>query len=99
MQSHAQTVERPELDRQDDAGPHLVAWRYDRGGLAIMVEDLDQYCDGQVLWSFSPEVGVRIGEPTVLALSGEPSMLLFSDSFEAHRKFFSEGMGEARRGQ
>jgi hypothetical protein len=73
---------------QDDTGPHVVAWRYDRGGFAIMIEGLDQYCDGQVLWSFCPEVGFQIGEPTILALSGEPSLLLFKGDFEGHHEFF-----------
>jgi hypothetical protein len=35
-----------------------------------------------------PEVGVEIKEPTILALSGEPSMLLFKGSFEEHRELF-----------
>jgi hypothetical protein len=37
---------------------------------------------------FSPEVGVEIGEPTILALSGEPSLLLFKGNFEDHRELF-----------
>jgi len=46
-----------------------------------------------MLLSFSPEVGVEIGEPTVLALSGEPSMIVFKGSFDQHRDFFRSDWG------
>jgi len=42
-----------------------------------------------MLLSWSPEIGVEIGEPTILALSGEPSMILFKGSFEEHRELLS----------
>jgi hypothetical protein len=34
-----------------------------------MVEGFDEHTDGEMLLSFSPEIGVEIGEPTVLALA------------------------------
>jgi hypothetical protein len=52
--------------------------------LTITVEGFDHETDGANLLTFSPQVGVEIGEPTVLALSGEPSMLRFSGTFEDH---------------
>jgi hypothetical protein len=59
MQSHT----------EDNTEPHFIAWRYDRGELSIHVEGFDEHADGETLASFSPEVGVEIGEPNVLALS------------------------------
>jgi hypothetical protein len=88
MQSQAQVIEFPKRTSQEDDGPHFIAWRYDRGELSIHVEGFDENTDGEMLLSWSPEVGVEIGEPTILALSGEPSMLLFSGSFEEHRELF-----------
>src|SRR5262249_40135424 len=61
----------------EDDGPRFIAWRYDRGELSIHVEGFGEQTDGEMLLSYSPEVGVEIGGPTVLAFSGEPSMLLF----------------------
>ena len=89
MQSQAEVIEFPKrANEQDDTGPHFIAWRYDRGELSIHVQGFDEHADGEMLLSFSPEVGVEIGEPTVLALSGEPSMVRFKGSFAEQRDFF-----------
>jgi hypothetical protein len=83
MQPHINVTQFPKRTHTDD--PRFIAWRWDRGALTISVEDFDDLTDGLTLLTFSPEVGVEIGEPTVLALSGEPSMLRFNGSFEDHR--------------
>jgi hypothetical protein len=91
MQSHINNVIAfPKLRRkQDDDGPRFIGWRYGRGELSIHVEGFDEQTDGEMILSWSPEVGVEIGEPTVLVLSGEPSMILFKGRFEEHRELFS----------
>ena len=96
MQPHTNVIPFPA--RTDGYGAaHYIAWRWSRGALTIMVEGFDaDNVDGETLFSFSPEVGVEIGEPTVLALSGEPSMLLFKGSFIEQRDFFS-GSGRTWR--
>jgi hypothetical protein len=93
MQSDGKVIDFPKRVSGEDDGPRFIAWRYDRGELSIHVEGFDEQTDGEMLLSFSPEVGVEIGEPTVLALSAEPSMLLFKGSFEDHRKFFRNEWG------
>src|SRR6516225_12254693 len=86
MQSHSKVIEFPTCASHEDDGPRFVAWRYDRGGFSIHVEGFDDQTDGEMLLSLSPEVGVEIGEPTVIALSGEPSMAA------AKRKIEGEGL-------
>jgi hypothetical protein len=93
MQSNAEVIDFPSRTSHEDDGPRFIAWRYDRGELSIHVEGFDEHADGEMLLSFSPEVGVEIGEPTVLALSGEPSLLLFRGKFEDHRDFFRNEWG------
>lgn len=89
MQSHTKVIEFPKSHSEEaDPGPLLVAWRYDCGGLAIMIEGWDDLTNGQIFACFSPEVGVQIGAPTILALSGEPSLLLCKGDFEDHRELF-----------
>lgn len=85
MQPHTNVIEFPKPGSTDGDEPHFVAWRWDRGALTISVEGFDDLADGLTLLTFSPEVGVEIGEPTALALSGEPSLLLFKGMFEDHR--------------
>ena len=46
----------------EDNGPHFIAWRYDRGEVSIHVAGFDEQTDGEMLLSWSPEVGVEIGE-------------------------------------
>jgi hypothetical protein len=89
MQLQAEIIQFPKRDTGTADGPRFIAWRYDRGELSIHVEGFCEQTDGEMLLSWSPEVGVEIGEPTVLALSGEPSMLLFNGRFEEHRELFS----------
>jgi hypothetical protein len=93
MQS-AEVIEFPKRTSHEDDGPRLIAWRYERSELSIHVEGFDEHTDGEMPLSWSPEVGVEIGEPTILVLSGEPTMLLFKGRFEEHRKFFSEVWGK-----
>ena len=85
MQLHTNVIEFPLPADTDDDEPHFCAWRWGRGALSISVEGFDEFADGETLLTFSPEVGVEIGEPTVLALSGEPSLLLFKGTFDHHR--------------
>jgi hypothetical protein len=94
MQSDAEVIDFPTRVSDEDDGPRFIAWRYDRGELSVHVEGFDEQTDGEMLLSFCPEVGVEIGEPTVLALSGEPSMLLFKGKFEEHRDFFRSKWGK-----
>jgi len=87
MQSHANVIQFPK--RSDGNDPHFIAWRWGRDALTIMVEGSDvDIVNGATLFSFSPEIGVEIGEPTVLALTGEPSMLLFKGTYAEQRDFF-----------
>ena len=46
----------------EDNGPHFIAWRCDRSELSIHVAGFDEQTDGEMLLSWSPEVGVEIGE-------------------------------------
>jgi len=46
----------------EDNGPHFIAWRCDRSELSIHVAGFDEQIDGEMLLSWSPEVGVEIGE-------------------------------------
>ena len=84
MQPHTDVIKFPTPDSIDD-GTRLIAWCYDRGEITIMVEGLSEDADGETLLTFTPEVGVEIGNSTVLALSGEPSMLLFKGEFPEQR--------------
>jgi hypothetical protein len=89
MQSDTNIIEFPKRPYND--GPRFIAWCYDRGALTIVVEGLDAETDGETLLTFTPEVGVEIGNSTVLALSGEPPMLLFRGTFAGQRDaIFSE---------
>jgi hypothetical protein len=94
MQLHQEVTDLPKRASHEDDGPRLIAWSYERGELSIHVEGFNEHTEGEMILSWSPEVGVEIGEPTILALSGEPSMLLFEGSFEEHRKFFSDEWGK-----
>lgn len=89
-----QSAEVIEFPKRNTEGPRFIAWRYDRGELSIHVEGFGEQTDGEMLLSFSPEVGVEVGEPTILALSGEPSMILFKGHFNAHRELFSDVWGK-----
>lgn len=51
---------------------------------------LDDLTDGETVLTFTPEVGVELGQSEVLALSGEPTMLHFKGTFDEHRDIFSE---------
>jgi len=51
--------------------------------------DFDDVTDGQTTLTFTPEVGVEIGEPAVLALSGEPMMLCFEGTCEEQPDIFN----------
>jgi hypothetical protein len=46
----------------EDNGPHFIAWRCDCGELSIHVTGFDEQTDGEMLLSWSTEVGVEIGE-------------------------------------
>jgi hypothetical protein len=89
MQSHANVIEFSKPRSKDADGPCFIAWCWDRDAITIQVEGFDaDNVDGETLLTFSPEVGVEIGEPTVLALAGEPSMPRFKGTFDEQRDFF-----------
>jgi len=64
MQSYSEVIEFPTHIKHKDNGPRFIAWRYDRGGLGVHVEGFDERIDGEMLLSFSPELGVEFAEPT-----------------------------------
>jgi hypothetical protein len=57
------------MKSHEQKAPHFIAWCWGRRGITIMVEGFDaDNVDGVTLLSLSPEVGVEIGVPAVLAL-------------------------------
>ena len=62
MQSQSETTKLRRGTSHEDNGPHFIAWRCDRSELSIHVAGFDEQIDGEMLLSWSPEVGVEIGE-------------------------------------
>ena len=91
MHSPTNVIKSPKRDRTDGDSPTFYAWRWARGVITITIMGLDDLTDGETMLTFSPEVGVELGQSKVLALSGEPMMLHFTGTFAEHRDtIFSE---------
>src|SRR6476469_5911786 len=89
MRLHSNVIPFQKCDTDDDS-PRFYAWRWARGAVTIVLMGFDDVTDGQTMLTFTPEVGVELGQSKVLAQSGEPALLYFKGTFEEQRDIFGQ---------
>ena len=77
-----------QLASSDDDSPSYIGWKYSDGSMRITVEGLGEHVDGETLYTYSPLVGVELGNSELLAPDGRADMIVFKGRYEEQRKCF-----------
>jgi len=77
-----------QLQASDDDSPSYIGWKYSNGSIRITVEGVGEHIDGETLYSYSPLIGVEVGQSEVLALDESADIVVFKGNFEEQHKCF-----------
>jgi hypothetical protein len=88
--------ETPQTNSDSDDGPPcFIAWRYPNGSITVAVAGVADDVDGETLLTFTPYVGVEPGLSTVMALVGEPTIIIFEGTYDEQLAVFREWQRQA----